>query len=379
MTLIILLIILLLFWDYYSDFQYTTRVLYVVVAFVAFVAFTSYNITKNNYDNINKRGSNDINKKGSNEPRCNRKHSPEGLNDITSEEFDNVISTGGKWKNKSGKLKYDNIGRLIPPDYVLEEKKSLIYEPKDFYYKPEVAEIATKLIKNTDATYINKNKLQDALDTLDVFEGKKYNRCWVAEYLPYWNETLKDEVQEMFKDTEPIKPIKLLQIGVFEGLSLIYIANHIFKDIPLEITIIDNFSTETYFNTEETFKENTRDLNITVIKKESHEALLDLINSNITFDFIYCSGSRKPSVCYVDFALLSKVIDENGMMLLDTYDAYSSYEGEVSPTVARNAFISSFARYVDVVKVGKQRLLKFHKVVDDWIPRVKPADCQPSK
>lgn len=374
MALIILLIIFLLFCDYYGDFQYTTRILYVVVAFTAFIIFNSCYIITN--DAI-------IGKKGSNEPRLHHK-SPEKSHDIYSEEFDNVV--GGKWKNKSAKLKYDKIGRLIPPDYMLEEKRSLIYEPKDFYYKPEVAEIATKLIKNTDATYINKNKLQDALDTLDVFEGKKYNRCWVAEYLPYWNETLKAEVQEIFKDRKsPIKPkeqikkVKLLQIGVFEGLSLIYIANHIFRDIPLEITIIDNFSTETYFNTEETFKENTRDLNITIIKKESHEALLDLINSNIMFDFIYCSGSRKPSVCYVDFALLSKVIDENGMMLLDTYDAYSSYEGEVSPTVARNAFISSFARYVDVVKVGKQRLLKFHKVVDDWTPRVKPADCQPSK
>jgi hypothetical protein len=112
------------------------------------------------------------------------------------------------------------------------------------------------------------------------------------------------------------------------------------------------------------------------MKEDSHTALSKLISRGEKFDFIYCSGSRKPYVCYVDFALLSKVVNDDSMMLLDEYSAWSSYEGDISPDKVRDIFIESFKRQVDVIPVGLQKLVKFKKVaLDDWVAREKPADC----
>lgn len=296
------------------------------------------------------------------------------------ESHDNVYDGAGN----HNKTQYDVDGnkRLfsksgkhpLPPRYNQDKEKSFDYKPEEFIYDEEYKMIAERIIKRSDSIEVSRDMVQSSLDTLGVFHGKKYNRCWVAEYLPYWNSKLLKQVNKWsHKD-----PIKFLQIGVFEGLSLIYLTKHIFAGHNLEITVIDDFSTEPYFNTEETFRENTADMNVRVIKKQSHPALLELINAGEKFDFVYCSGSRKPSVCYVDFALLSMVISEHGMILLDTYDAYSSYEGEISPTVARSAFMGSFARFSYVKKIGSQRLMTFKPVeVDKWVMKEKPADCKP--
>jgi hypothetical protein len=294
------------------------------------------------------------------------------------ESHDNVYDGAGnhhktQYDIDGNKMLFSKSGKHpLPPRYNHDKEKSFDYKPHEFIYDEEYKMIAERIIKRSDSIEVSRDMVQSALDTLGVFHGKKYNRCWVAEYLPYWNSKLLTQVNKWsHKD-----PIKFLQIGVFEGLSLIYLTKHIFAGHKLEITVIDDFSTEPYFNTEETFRANTVDMGVRVIKKQSHPALLELIDAGEKFDFVYCSGSRKPSVCYVDFALLSMVMSENGMILLDTYDAYSSYEGEISPTVARSAFMGSFARFSDVKKIGAQRLMKFKTVaVDNWAMKEKPADC----
>lgn len=300
--------------------------------------------------------------------------------DPHDESHDNVYDGAGN-HNKTqydadhNKILFSKSGKHpLPPRYNQDKEKSFDYKPDEFIYDEEYKMIAERIIKRSDSIEVSRDMVQSALDTLGVFHDKKYNRCWVAEYLPYWNSKLLKQINKWsHKDT-----IRFLQIGVFEGLSLIYLTKHIFAGRKLEITVIDDFSTEPYFNTEETFRANTADMDVRIIKKQSHLALLELIDGTEKFDFVYCSGSRKPSVCYVDFALLSMVMSDNGMILLDTYDAYSSYEGEISPTVARSAFTGSFARFSDVKKIGAQRLMMFKPVaVDKWVMKEKPADCKP--
>jgi hypothetical protein len=333
----------------------------------------------------------DVPKSGSHEDTYNETYN-ETYNPH-DESHDNVYDGAGN-HNKTqydadrNKILFSKSGKHpLPPRYNQDKEKSFDYKPDEFIYDEEYKMIAERIIKRSDSIEVSRDMVQSALDTLGVFHGKKYNRCWVAEYLPYWNSKLLKQVNKWsHKD-----PIKFLQIGVFEGLSLIYLTKHIFAGHKLEITVIDDFSTEPYFNTEETFRANTADMDVRIIKKQSHPALLELIDEGEKaqplqgklpqgkkFDFVYCSGSRKPSVCYVDFALLSMVMSDNGMILLDTYDAYSSYEGEISPTVARSAFTGSFARFSDVKKIGAQRLMMFKPVaVDKWVMKEKPADCKP--
>jgi hypothetical protein len=245
---------------------------------------------------------------------------------------------------------------------VFSGANELVYDKK---YKQLVARVKRYAKDDED--------LQSTVDSLVIFDNKKFNRCWVAEYLPFWNSQLREKLREMKR----VKTLRFLQIGVFEGLSLMYL-NSLLRDYAdeIEITCIDDFSTEQYFNTYDTFVENTRDLNVRVIKKDSIVALGELIANDEVFDFIYCSGSRKPFVCFVDFALLSRVVKPDSYLLLDTYYSWSSYEGDISPDIVRDVFIDAFKRQIDTTDIGRQKLLKFKEpIIDNWVAKEKPSDC----
>ncbi len=236
-----------------------------------------------------------------------------------------------------------------------------------------VSDIANKMLQNIIKKNINidEKQFQQIIDTLVIFKDKKFNRCWIAEYLPFWHDTLKKEI-----DNIKIKKIKYLQIGVFEGMSLIYLTQILLSNFDVEITIIDDFSTEPYFDTEQTFDDNLKNIIIRKMKKNSHDALLELINNKETFDFIYCCGSRKPYVVYVDFALLTKLINGDTYLLVDDYSAFSSYSDDISPNLIKDIFIKSFKKYHKNITIGQQNLLVFKTIQQEEYKIVeKKPDC----
>lgn len=249
----------------------------------------------------------------------------------------------------------------------------------EFTVIKSMQDVAHRMFKNLKASAISRDQLQETLDSLAIFEKIKFNRCWTAEYLPHWHTKLLPEVREL-----PQK-INYLQIGVFEGMSLVYLAKVILAGHDVTVTVIDNFSTEQHFKTEETFDSNMAAMQITPRKMrdesgaplESFAALNALIAEKEKFDFVYCSGSRKPAICFVDFALLSAVMSDYGYLLFDTYGAtWASYSGDISPDKVRDVFLESFKNSINVVEIGDQRLAKFHPLpIDTWTPREKPADC----
>ncbi len=250
----------------------------------------------------------------------------------------------------------------------------------DFEYDPAIKDIAERVM-NMIAKYrvqVSPEMLQQILRDLAIYKDKKFNRCWMAEYLPHWRGPLKSQVDIAPWREKPV--VRYLQIGVFEGMSLLYLTQIILAGMKLEITVIDDFSTEQYFGTEETFDANTAGLSGTSglrkIRADSNSALVDLIAEKAKFDFIYCSGSRKPYVCIVDFALLSRVTEPGSYLLLDDYRAFSSYEGDISPDKVKDIFMQANKRFHTHHKIGGQDLMVWLEVApDDYIPRVKPADC----
>jgi hypothetical protein len=218
---------------------------------------------------------------------------------------------------------------------------------------------------------IDNDQFQQIIDSLIIFKDKVFNRCWIAEYLPFWNTILKKEIENI-----KVKKIKYLQIGVFEGMSLLYLTQILLSNFDVEITVIDDFSTEPYFKTEQTFDDNLKNIKIKKIKKDSHTALLELINNNETFDFIYCCGSRKPYIVYVDFALLTKLLNNNTYLLVDDYSAFSSYSGDIEPNLVKDIFIKSFKKYHKNIGVGEQNLLIFNEIKqEDYKIIEKKPDC----
>lgn len=236
-----------------------------------------------------------------------------------------------------------------------------------------VSDIANKIfqtILNKNIS-IDNNQFQRIMDTLIIFKNKVFNRCWIAEYIPYWQTILKKEIENI-----KVNKLKYLQIGVFEGMSLLYLTQILLPNFDIEITVIDDFSTEPYFKTEQTFDNNFKDIKIRKIKKDSHTALLELINNNETFDFIYCCGSRKPYVVYVDFAFLTKLINDKTYLLIDDYSAFSSYSDDIEPNLVKDIFIKSFKKYHRNVVIGKQNLLIFKEIKQEEYKIIeKKPDC----
>jgi len=236
-----------------------------------------------------------------------------------------------------------------------------------------VSDIVNKMFQNIldKNISIEGDQFQQIIDTLIIFKSKHFNRCWIAEYLPFWYSILKKEIENI-----KVKKIKYLQIGVFEGMSLLYLTQILLSNFEVEITVIDDFSTEPYFKTEETFDNNLKDVKIRKIKQDSHTALLELINNKETFDFIYCCGSRKPYIVYVDFALLTKLITDNTYLLVDDYSAFSSYSGDIEPNLVKDIFMKSFKKYHKNIIVGEQNLLIFKEIKQEEYKIIeKKPDC----
>lgn len=235
--------------------------------------------------------------------------------------------------------------------------------------------IYNKLLKILYKNQINLSEeiLINFLKSIDIFENTKYHRCWAAEYFPYWFIILKPIIEKLYADK---KTLNILQIGVFEGMSLLYLIKIILSNFNVNITVIDNFSTEPYFNTKINFNENTKDFKYNLITDDSHTALLNLISNKQTFDYVYYSGSRKPYVIFTDLALLTKIATTNTSILIDEYGKYSSYENDLPPNIVRNTFLDSFKRLIDVENIGKQKLIIFKQIEIDKYPITeKNPDC----
>lgn len=285
------------------------------------------------------------------------------------EELEAAISNddGANGKDKNNKNKIINGGGN---DNI--EK----YDLANFKYNPNLRDVARRMNKYLPKNDISITEMQETLDSLNVFDNIKFHRCWAAEHLPYWYTKLRPLAQSVFSGRAA--PIKYLQIGVFEGMSLLYLNKVVLDGFQTEITVIDNFSTEQYFKTEQTFDSNTKDLNIVnKIKKLSHDALRELVAANDKFDFVYCSGARKPDICFVDFAWLSQIMAPSGILLLDAYDIqWASYDGDISPNIVRDTFIDAFKLHIITTDIGRQRAIQFlPEVPQKWQIKEKAPDC----
>lgn len=225
----------------------------------------------------------------------------------------------------------------------------------------------------TEKIDINDEQFIGMIKSIDIFSDVIYHRCWIANIIPYWYTLLKSIIEKIHDGK---KTLNILQIGVFEGMSLLYLIKIILVKFNVNITIIDNFSTEPYFNTRKNFDNNTKKLKFKLITDDSHTALLNLISENKKFDYVYYSGSRKPFIIYTDLALLVKITQKNTCILVDDYTQYASYENNISPNVVRNTFLQAFIKIIEIKDIGKQKLLIFKEPDNEKYEIIqKKSDC----
>jgi predicted O-methyltransferase YrrM len=155
---------------------------------------------------------------------------------------------------------------------------------------------------------------------------------------------------------------QILEVGSFEGLSTCYL---LWRLPRAELTCIDTFagspehdSLELGDSLEATFDANIALVDSTRVSKivgDSKRALLDLLENERTFDFIYVDGSHAGLDVIVDAALSWRLLALGGVLVFDDYKwAKLGPDPLLRPGPAIDAFASLVKSKHELVLTGGQ-------------------------
>lgn len=192
---------------------------------------------------------------------------------------------------------------------------------------------------------------------------KKYNFSvdYFTSRIPLWEKILYE-----FKG----KPnIHYLEIGVFEGRSLIWMLENILTHPTSRATCIDTFPE----NMKKIFYANLKASGffkkVTTIKGRSQIELRHLpLNS---FDIIYIDGSHTADDVLADAILSWELLKSGGLLIFDDYLLYLELPIELRPNFAIEAFMLTYKNHIDeVVHLGDQVILRKNKIPRSQIATV---------
>jgi predicted O-methyltransferase YrrM len=155
--------------------------------------------------------------------------------------------------------------------------------------------------------------------------------------------------------------IRVLEIGVYTGISLINIINHIPNSMGYGIDMWSSYYENNLLENmndlkiEESFYKNIKisglEDRITGIKMKSTIALLNYIRTKETFDFIYVDGSHLLLDCYSDLILSWEILEKNGILAIDDY-YYKNDTILESPFEAVNHFLKEYEHQYHLLYKG---------------------------
>jgi predicted O-methyltransferase YrrM len=175
--------------------------------------------------------------------------------------------------------------------------------------------------------------------------------------------------------------LRYLEIGVFEGRSIVWMLENVLTDPSSRITAIDVFM-EDY---EQTFDANVRAAGAAervtklVGPSQQHLRALAPVGSGhspplavpVGFDIIYVDGSHTADDVLADAVLAWPLLREGGLMIFDDYGWEGRPSGgplplELLPRLAIDAFITAYRNEIELVHRGYQVFV-----------RRKPNPCVP--
>lgn len=181
-----------------------------------------------------------------------------------------------------------------------------------------------------------------------------FSSDWFTQNIPIWQEVLKPYRGE--------PNVSYLEVGAYEGGSVIWMLENILTHPTARLTAIDVFSgpyKDKYFRNIEQSGSSDK---VTTITAYSQLALRNLpLNS---FDVIYIDGSHAKQDVLEDAVLSWRLLKKGGLLIFDDY-RWAGCFGENNttdptdcPKVAIDPFFQCFERYFEVVHNGKQLILR---------------------
>ena len=203
----------------------------------------------------------------------------------------------------------------------------------------------SKILKNK----IFKSGNHIAVDFKSKIKKYNFNVFWFLNNLEIFNYFFPRDLNKSFT---------YLEIGSYEGMSLLYILER-YKNA--KITAIDLWNDS---DIELSFNKNTNKyLNIKKIKSDSIIALRELNKNKEKFSYIYVDGYHDGTHVIVDAIEAFKLLDINGIMILDDFMQvdkniiYQSYEGIFY-------FLRLFRKEIKILYF--QNILVLKKIKERW-------------
>jgi len=146
--------------------------------------------------------------------------------------------------------------------------------------------------------------------------------------------------------------VNYLEIGVFEGRSLIWMLDNILTHPSARATIIDTFGDGTKQRYLTNLKHSGYAKRVTTVIGNSQKKLRELPLSH--FDILYIDGSHLASDVLSDAVQGWEVVKVGGIIVFDDYMFKADYLKDQPPQLAIDAFLSVFGKKVEVLHKNYQ-------------------------
>jgi predicted O-methyltransferase YrrM len=191
---------------------------------------------------------------------------------------------------------------------------------------------------------------------------RRFTSDWFSNNIPKWTVLLAH-----LKG----KPnIRGLEIGVFQGRSTCWLADHIFTDATARLDAVDTFegseehaasiAQEELSSLYDTFLHNTREFGERVrAHRMRSSAFLRRQADEAYYDFIYVDGDHHSYACLEDMVLAWPLLKPGGIMIIDDYGGGEQQTSPHEiPRYGVDAFLHAYTTLYEVVDMGYQMVLR---------------------
>ncbi len=154
-----------------------------------------------------------------------------------------------------------------------------------------------------------------------------------------------------FKD----KPCRLLEIGSFEGRSIIWFFQNILTHPDCRATCMDTFQ---WMNARERFDANVEEAGISGRLTVKQQSSAWLHEPGEAYSIVYVDGAHLRQRVLMDAVLCWRSLKPGGIMIFDDYLLKRGADGELEVKIGCDAFLRVYANDLEVISQGYQLCIR---------------------
>lgn len=167
-----------------------------------------------------------------------------------------------------------------------------------------------------------------------------------------WFYNKEDVFRQALESLEGKAGLRYLEVGVFEGKSLLWMFENVLTHETCQATVIDSFEMGSFSVFQKNLEIAGETSRTIVLKGRSAEELRSL-EPELQFDVIYIDGSHRMKNVLEDLILSWPLLKEDGVLLLDDYLMNEGIEPIDSlPKAAIDCFMTAYRWELEVIHRG---------------------------